>query len=311
MRKFPGGLLLFPMLLAALFNTFAPSLFPSLGGISEAMFTTKGINYVVGVTCFCSGAGLNLQSLKHVLRKQGVELLVKTIICIAIGILYINLFGLEGVFGISAVAFITALCSTNPALFLSLEQDLGTEDDLLAFGLLGLFCVPAYPMFVFGIAQGGAIDWTPIISTLVPIIAGMIVGNLDPDMAKFLAPGVAVLTPFMGWCFGAGINLFQAVVAGPQGVLLTILFYIVLVPALYLVETKVLKDDGVSSISMSSIAGMSVSVPALIAQTNTSIAPFVESATAQISFGVVLTSIITPILAKKVFNIHADIKHHH
>lgn len=189
---------------------------------------------------------------------------------------------------------------------------MGTPDDVSAFGLVGLLCVPAYPMLIFGLSQETAIDWMPIISTLVPILLGMLVGNLDENMAKFLAPGVSVLTPFMGWSFGASINLIEAVQSGLQGVIITIMFYVLMVPILLMVETKFVKTDGISSLAISSIAGMSVSVPFIISQTNPAIEPFVASATAQIAFGVVLSSIITPFLAKKLdIHNHLDISETH
>ncbi|MGX7092228.1 2-keto-3-deoxygluconate permease [Hutsoniella sourekii] len=300
MKKFPGGLLLVPMLVAAVVNTLAPNFFANLGGVSEALFTTKGINYVVGATCFCSGATLNVRSLGNILKKQGTMILVKTLICVVAGFLYIKFFGQSGILGISAIAFVTVLCSSNPSLYLALEQDYGTPEDVSAFGLMGLICVPAYPMLVFSVAQSSPIDWTPIISTLIPIIFGMVVGNLDKDMAEFFKPGVVVLTPFMGWAFGVGINLIEAVQAGFQGIVITAMFYIFLLPALYLFERRVLKMDGITSIAMTSVAGMSVSVPSLVAATNSAVEPYVSSAVAQIAFAVVLTSIITPILEKRL-----------
>lgn len=57
MRKIPGGLLLVPILLAALMNTFLPNLFTNFSRVSEALFTTSGLNYAIGAACFCSGAG--------------------------------------------------------------------------------------------------------------------------------------------------------------------------------------------------------------------------------------------------------------
>lgn len=311
MRKFPEGLLLVPMLLSAIFYTFSPKLF-RIGGMTQAMFTTDDLNYVIGLTCFCSGAGLNVHRIGKVLKKQGVLLLTKIIICVIASIIFIQLFGQAGIWGISAVAFIAAICSTNPSLYLALEDEMGTPDDVSAFGLVGLLCVPAYPMLIFGLSQETAIDWMPIISTLVPILLGMLVGNLDENMAKFLAPGVSVLTPFMGWSFGASINLIEAVQSGLQGVIITIMFYVLMVPILLMVETKFVKTDGISSLAISSIAGMSVSVPFIISQTNPAIEPFVASATAQIAFGVVLSSIITPFLAKKLdIHNHLDISETH
>lgn len=57
MRKIPGGLLLVPILLAALMNTFLPNLFTNFSRVSEALFTPSGLNYVIWTACFCSGAG--------------------------------------------------------------------------------------------------------------------------------------------------------------------------------------------------------------------------------------------------------------
>ena len=129
----------------------------------------------------------------------------------------------------------------------------------------------------------------------------MIIGNLDKDMANFFKPGIVVLTPFMGWAFGAGINLIDAVKAGPQGIMISVLFYLFMIPVMFFIERKFLHTDGITTISMASIAGMSVSVPALIAAGNEAYAAYVSDATAQIAFGVVITSIVTPIIASKLW----------
>ena len=65
MKKIPGGLLLVPMLISALFATFLPEIF-KIGGMTEAFFTTKGINYIVALVCFCSSAALDLEKMKKV-----------------------------------------------------------------------------------------------------------------------------------------------------------------------------------------------------------------------------------------------------
>lgn len=297
MKKIPGGTLLVPMLLAALFNTFFPELF-MIGGISEALFTPKGTNYIVGLVCFCSATSIDLKKLIHVLEKQGILLLVKIVLCFLFGFGYISLFGNVGILGISSLAFIATICSVNPSLYLALVSDYGDEDDLLAFGLVGLLCVPAFPILVYSITNGGAVDWMPIISTLVPIVLGIVLGNLDKEFAVLFKPGMALLTPFMGWAFGSSINLIQAVQSGFAGVIITVIFYITMLPVMYLVETKVLKYNGISTLGMSSIAGLSVAVPLIVASTNPDLLNIATEATAQIAFGVVLTSIITPILAK-------------
>lgn len=69
MNKVPAGLLFVPMLLSAIVYTFATNLF-RIGGITQAMFTTDGLNYGIGLTCFCSGAGLNSHRIGKVLKKR-------------------------------------------------------------------------------------------------------------------------------------------------------------------------------------------------------------------------------------------------
>lgn len=304
MKKIPGGLLLVPMLISALINTFAPGFFAQFGGLTEALFTTKGINYIVALVSFCSANLLDFKSIAKVLRKQGTLLFVKALLCIGLSFIFMKTFGLQGVWGISAIAFVVGICSLNPSLYLALVSDYGVETDKAAFGLTGILAVPAFPIFVFSITQGGGVDWTPIISTLIPIILGVVVANLDKELSKLFSSILGVLMIFMGWSFGAGINIIEALKAGPQGVLLAVIFYIAMLPIVYLVETKILKESGISTLGISSIAGISVSVPSIMAFNNPELVPLASIATAQIAFGVVITSILTPIIMKKV----ADLK---
>ena len=298
MKKIPGGMLLIPMLISALFATFLPGIF-MIGGMTEAFFTTKGINYIVALICFCSSAALDFEKIKTVLKKQGSVLLVKIILCFVFSILFFRFFGMEGIWGISAIAFTTTICSLNPSLYLALVSDYGSESDKAAFGLTGLLCVPAFPMLVYSVSKASNVDWMPVISVLIPILAGIIIGNLDKDLGKFFSAAVPILTPFMGWAFGAGINLISAFKAGLEGIILTVIFYVISFPLIWLFETKVLKEDGITTFGITSIAGLSVAVPTIIAVADPSVAEIASVAVAQIAFGVVLTSIITPILTEK------------
>lgn len=298
MKKVPGGVLLIPMLVSALVNTFAPGFFAQFGGVTEVLFTTKGTSYVVGIACFCSAAMLDLKSLGMVLKKQGTLLITKVIICLALSTLFMKVFGFTGILGVSAIAFTVAICSVSPSMYLAMVSEYGEERDKGAFGLVGLVCVPAFPIFVFSITQGGSIDWMPILAAVIPIIAGLILGNLDRDFAKLVGGIMGPLTPFMGWSFGAGINLFEAIKAGPQGVLVTIIFYLALLPILLIVETKILKESGISAFGLSSVAGLSASIPSILAFSNPELTPYVSMATTQIAFGVVFTSVLTPIFTQ-------------
>lgn len=301
MKKIPGGLLLIPMLISAIFYTFFPNFF-NVGTVSGTFFTKKGINYILGLICFLSATSLDLKNLKNIIRKQGSILLLKFIISLIFGILFVKFFGLDGIFGISALAFITCICSLNPALYLALSYDYGDKDDIAAFSLAEILCMPAFPILIFSISKSSVIDWTPLISILIPLIFGIIIGNFDREMAEFFYPAINILTPFMGWSFGSGINLISAFKASFQGFFISILFYILTLPILFFYERKILKENGITSIGISSIAGLSTSVPEILANSDQTLASLCQTATAQIALGVLLTSFFTPFIMGKFAN---------
>ncbi len=218
------------------------------------------------------------------------------------GILFVKFFGLDGIFGISALAFITCICSLNPALYLALSYDYGDKDDIAAFSLAEILCMPAFPILIFSISKSSVIDWTPLISILIPLIFGIIIGNFDRKMAEFFYPAINILTPFMGWSFGSGINLISAFKASFQGIFISILFYIFTLPILFFYERKILKENGITSIGISSIAGLSTSVPEILANSDQHLAALCQTATAQIALGVLLTSFFTPFIMGKFAN---------
>ena len=297
MNKIPAGTFLVPMLLSALVYTIWPSLFSSIGGVTEAFLGGSGTNFIIGLICFCSGIGINVNTLGKLFKRHGVLLLVKLVLCIALGLGFIALFGQSGIWGISALAFIVAICSMNPALYVSIVSDFGDEVDKAAIGLVGLFGIPAVPMLIYAVSGQGKIEWMPIISTILPLILGMILGNLDKDFSKIFGAGISVLLPILGWNIGQSMNLIEGLQSGIYGVILVVLFYILMSP-LVLVDKKVLKNDGIAALSMNSVAGVSASFPAIVAQSNPDLAPYVTSATTQIVTVAIITILITPMLTR-------------
>lgn len=300
MRSIPAGTFLVPMLLSVLLFTISLGLL-QIGGVTEAFLGGGSMNFVIGLISFCSGIGIELKSLIQLLKRHGVLFVAKFVLSVALGLGYVALFGQEGVFGISAVAFIITITSVNAALYVSLVDDFGKPIDKAAFGLISIFSIPVVPVLVYSLQGTTGIDLSPVINILIPLIVGIILGNLDPDFRDIFSGGVSLLIPVIGWKIGQTLNLMNALQEVFIGLVLAIIFYVVMSP-LVLVDTKLLKNDGLVPISMTAVAAFSSSFPAIIAQTNPELQPYVTSATAQILAVSLITAIVTPMLTKKLYS---------
>lgn len=298
-KKVPAGTFLVPMLTSAFIFTFWPNLF-QIGGLTEHIFGGGGTNGLIGAICFASGTGIDLKKIGYALKRQGVLLVAKFIIGVGFSLFYISFFGQSGILGISALAFTIAICSINPAVYLSLMQQYGNEQDTAVYGITGLFSIAAVPMVVYGIASGGGMNWMPVISTLIPMIAGVVFGNIDPKFRNFFMPALPALTFLMGWNLGYGLNLGDALQAGGGGLILAILFFIINL-SMVIIDRFVLKNDGTVGAAFMTAAGLSVSTAGLLGALYPELlGEYVTSAASQVLLVVVATSVITPFIVAKL-----------
>lgn len=260
------------------------------------------MTFIVGALTFSSGIMLDIRKVGSILKHHGVIFLAKIVLALLVGYLAITYLEPQGLFGISTVAFVVAIASINPAIYLGLVKDFGTEHDSLAFSLAGLFSIPAFPLIIYAVSAGGEVDLMPIFSILLPLFVGMTLGNLDPAWRGIFGQMPIVLLPLLGWNIGQGIDFKDAFAAGFAGILLAVVFYILTIPVLLGVD-KLLKKKGIIGLSLVTVAGASAVSPALVAASYPEVAPFAEVAATQILTVTVITSIVTPImvnyLAKK------------
>ncbi len=297
-NKVPAGTFLVPLIISMIFYTFWPDM-TRIGGITEAVFSGDYQNFIVGALCLFSGTGINLKTVGSMLKRQGVLLIVKFIMALILGLGFLYFIGIEGIWGISGLAFVVVISSINPAVYLSIATDYGTLDDQGAYGVTGLFSIPFVPMLIFGIYFSGGIsqmDWTPVISTLIPLAIGVALGNIDQGFKAMFVPGVAASLPLLGWNIGQSSNLFDALESGLYGIILT-LFFLLTCLILYFTDTVLLKNDGVIALAMFNVAGLSVSTPAILASMYPALEGDMVAATAQVLTACVLTSILSPILS--------------
>lgn len=299
MKSIPGGTLLIPMLISAILATFFPGLF-EIGGMTQAFFTNQGLTYVLAAAVFVSGFLLDISTLRKVIRRYGILLLARLLFNGLTGYFFIQIFGMDGVLGISGIAFIVTLMSINPSLFLAIVNDYGDDVDRAAFGLVALVSLPFVPMFVYGLSTPTPLNFSSLIATIIPLIVGIVLGNLDKELGKAVTPAMGFLVMCIGWTVGAGMNLIDAVKAGGSGFVMAILFYLLSFIPVFLVEKFVLKGNGISSLGLSTVAGMSASFPMLMLATNPEITDYASQSAAITSLCVLCTAIFTPIIAKQL-----------
>ena len=56
-------------------------------------------------------------------------------------------------------------------------------------------------------AAGYSVPVNTLAGCVVPILAGVILGNLDPEIRKFCEPGATMLIPFFAFPLGANLTL--------------------------------------------------------------------------------------------------------
>lgn len=219
LKKIPAGMMVVPMLLGAIINTFLPEV-TNIGSFTTAVFTSAGANTAIGIQLFCLGTTLRVRDMGGVVKRGGVLLISKFVIGAAIGIVVGKVFGPTGVLGLSSLAIISAVTNSNGSIYLALMNSYGDTVDQAAMPLLAINDGPMLTMIAMGIGGLADIPFMALVAAIGPILVGMILGNIDKDLSDFLAPAGTILLPFVGFCLGAGMNLTNIAKGGAQGILL-------------------------------------------------------------------------------------------
>jgi 2-keto-3-deoxygluconate permease len=132
----------------------------------------------------------------------------------------------------------------------------------------------------------------------------MVLGNLDTDIRKVFAGGNAIILPFLGFEFGSTINLIDAFRMIPQGLLLSLIYFIVVITPSYIFERTVLHRPGYASVASGSLAGVALVIPSMAAASNAAFQPYVDSSVAVLAFVLAVTNILCPFMVKFILTKH-------
>ena len=239
---------------------------------------------------------------------RGVRLiLVRLIVAYALCALFYMLFGNEGFLGISFLAFVCAVTSANAALYMGIISPFGDKADKASFGIMLICSMPLLPLLFLGFygqSGFGEAQVMQIISLIIPFVLGMVLGNLDEDIRKVFAGGNAIILPFLGFEFGSTINLIDAFKMITQGLLLSLIYFIVVITPSYIFERAVLHRPGYASVASGSLAGVALVIPSMAAASNAAFQPYVDSTVAVLAFVLAVTNILCPFMVKFILTKH-------
>ena len=305
--KIPGGMMVVPLLLAATINTFFPNAL-RIGGFTESLFV-NGASTLIALFLFIAGSQISVKNVGVSLGKGASLLALKWVVGAAVGLIAYLLADSNGLFiGMAPLAIIAAMTNSNGGMYMAIVGQYGKEDDKAAYSLLALNDGPFLTMIALSIfgTMGfvdGMFSAKSFIAVLLPIVIGMVLGNLDTDLKAFLTKGSDMLIPFFAFALGMGINFSAIIDGGLAGILLGVITVVFTGGTGYLLF-KWIGWNPLVGAAEGTTAGNAVATPAAIVAANASFAEFADIATVQIAASVVTTAILLPIaigfLAKRL-----------
>lgn len=330
--KVPGGLMVVPLLAGALLNTidqlhlplimdFLKGLgvaanadgnyeFLKIGGFTQALFKDGALT-LCALFLFCAGSQMNLRVGGKALKKGVLLTTSKYLAGFIVGMVWGMLSDpVHGFLGLSTMAIIAAMTNGNGGMFAALTGQYGNRSDVGATAVLSLNDGPFFTLMALGM-MGANFPLIAFVAVLLPILIGMILGNLDNEIRTFLAAGESLVIPFFAFALGAGMNLasfFNPEVVG-AGIVLAVMTVILSGGAMVLTFKLFREKSFIAPWAEASTAGNAVATPAAIAAAATVAAGsglmtaseaevyqgLVAVASAQISIATITTALLVPI----------------
>ena len=268
-KKIPGGLMVIPLLLGTIINTFFGH---SILGMTETgiwdyfsgTFTVNlfqaGAMPLLAAFLFCNGTTIDFKKAGQPVYKGVILIITKVGIGIAIGLLVNKFIGPAGILGLTPLAIIGALSNSNGGLYAALAGEYGDATDVSACAILALKDGPFFTMLALG------------------------------------AAGASMLIPFFAFPLSANLNLMDLVKAGIPGILLGIVCTFVTGLGGYFVYKLLKMEHPEVGAAIGTTAGNAAATPAAVAAIDSTLLAISATATAQITAAIIVTTLLCPLL---------------
>ena len=202
----------------------------------------------------------------------------------------------DNLFGISAMVMLAACTGANNAMYAGLMGTMGNEAERGAVAITTLVVGPPVTMIVLGAAGQAPIGWS-LVGAILPIVVGIILGNLFPSFKKMMAPALSAIIVLVFFAMGSTMTFGQLINGGLPGILLGVICSVVFAIPVIAVD-KLTGGTGVAGAAISSCAGANVATPAAMASVNEALygGAVLATATAQVAACAIVTAILTPLV---------------
>jgi len=255
---------------------------------------------ILAVFFVCMGSTISVRSLPYVVRRGGALLGTKIVLGLGAGFLLGHLIGAEPIkagwfAGISTLAVVAAINDTNGGLYMALMNQYGKPEEVASYSVMAMESGPFFTMVTLGVAGLSSFPWQTLLGAILPLILGIVLGNLDSELRDFLGNAAPVMIPFFAFALGATLNLKLVWTAGLLG--LGLGFAILLVSGTFLIMVdRLIGGTGTAGIAAATTAGNAAAVPVLVAAANHEYAAAAAPATVLVAASVIVTSMLAPLM---------------
>lgn len=295
-KRIPGGLMVVPLMLGALVNTFCGGIWQMFDGTFTTYLWKSGAMPLLSAFIFCNATTIDFRKAGVAVYKGVLLTIVKVGLGTAVGLVCGRLFGEAGFLGLSTLAIVAALVNSNGGLYAALAGEYGDATDVGAVSILSINDGPFFTMLALGAAGAANIPLSVLLGCMIPVVAGCILGNLDEDIRRFCEPGATLLIPFFAFPLGAGLNILNLVKAGASGVLLGIGCLVITGLGGFVVYRLLRIRHPEVGAAIGTTAGNAAATPLAVAAVDASLLAVAETATAQITAAIIVTATGCPLL---------------
>ena len=206
----------------------------------------------------------------------------------------------DSLFGLSSLAIIGAMSVANNALYSGIMSSYGDEIDQGAVAMTTISVGPTVTMIALSSSGQANIPIMQIIGSILPLVIGMILGNVSPFLKKHLTSGITPIIIILGFVLGANMNFKQLIAGGFSGILLGLI--VAIVGGFFgILADRLTGGTGVAGAGINSTAASAVATPASMAAIDPTLATSAAIATPQIAASVIVTSLLTPFTTSLVY----------